>query len=144
MTLSDETRSAIERLVARFPEPRSALLPALKLAQGEVGYLPRETIAETADWWVYRTPQRSSWRPSTRCCTSSRARRRGWSCARSCRARCEGPRPSFADSRRRPTIDRQRVEIEAPANASERVIGRRWPESARIIARAWMARPSKT
>lgn len=49
MTLSDESRGAIERLVARFPERRSALLPALKLAQSEVGYLPRETIAETAE-----------------------------------------------------------------------------------------------
>jgi len=49
VTLSDATRSAIQRLVARFPEPRSALLPALKLAQGEVGYLPSETIAETAE-----------------------------------------------------------------------------------------------
>ncbi|MBV9322686.1 MAG: NAD(P)H-dependent oxidoreductase subunit E [Chloroflexi bacterium] len=49
MTLSDETRTAIERLVARFPERRSALLPALKLAQREAGYLPPETIAETAN-----------------------------------------------------------------------------------------------
>ena len=49
MTLSSETRGAIERLVGRFPERRSALLPALKIAQKEVGYLPRETIAETAD-----------------------------------------------------------------------------------------------
>jgi NADH-quinone oxidoreductase subunit E len=49
VTLSAETRTAIEHLVARFPERRSALLPALKLAQKEVGYLPRETIAETAD-----------------------------------------------------------------------------------------------
>jgi len=49
VTLSDETRTAIERLVARFPERRSALLPALKLAQREAGYLPPETIAETAN-----------------------------------------------------------------------------------------------
>jgi NADH-quinone oxidoreductase subunit E len=49
VTLSDETRGAIERLVARFPERRSALLPALKLAQQDAGYLAPETIAETAD-----------------------------------------------------------------------------------------------
>jgi NADH-quinone oxidoreductase subunit E len=49
VTLTSETRTAIERLVARFPERRSALLPALKIAQEEVGYLPAETIAETAD-----------------------------------------------------------------------------------------------
>lgn len=49
MSLSATTRSAIERLVAQFPERRSALLPALKVAQREVGWLPPETIAETAD-----------------------------------------------------------------------------------------------
>jgi len=49
MTLSVTARDEIERLAARFPERRSALLPALKLAQNDVGYLPREAIAETAD-----------------------------------------------------------------------------------------------
>jgi NADH-quinone oxidoreductase subunit E len=49
VSLSPTTRSAIERVVAQFPERRSALLPALKLAQREVGWLPPETIAETAD-----------------------------------------------------------------------------------------------
>jgi NADH-quinone oxidoreductase subunit E len=43
------TRSQIERLVETYPEPRTALLPALKLAQADVGYLPREAIAEAAD-----------------------------------------------------------------------------------------------
>src|SRR5438270_9697871 len=47
--LSDATRGQIERLVAQFPERRSALLPALKLAQKDVGYLPHEAIAEAAD-----------------------------------------------------------------------------------------------
>ena len=49
MSLSAGTRSEIERLVARFPEKRSALLPALKVAQREAGWLAPETIAETAD-----------------------------------------------------------------------------------------------
>ena len=49
MTLSAHARDAIEQLVLRFPERRSALLPALKLAQKDAGYLPPETIAETAD-----------------------------------------------------------------------------------------------
>jgi NADH-quinone oxidoreductase subunit E len=49
LSLSPGTRSEIERLVARFPERRSALLPALKLAQREAGWLPPETIAETAE-----------------------------------------------------------------------------------------------
>lgn len=49
MSLSAGTRTEIERLVARFPERRSALLPALKLAQRDAGWLPPEAIAEAAD-----------------------------------------------------------------------------------------------
>lgn len=49
MTLSEMARGEIERLVATFPERRSALLPALKAAQRDAGWLPREAIAETAD-----------------------------------------------------------------------------------------------
>lgn len=47
--LSETTRGEIERLVARFPQRRSALLPALKMAQQDTGWLPPEAIAETAD-----------------------------------------------------------------------------------------------
>ena len=47
--LSDRTRASIAALVALYPERRTALLPALKIAQTEVGYLPPEVIAETAD-----------------------------------------------------------------------------------------------
>jgi NADH-quinone oxidoreductase subunit E len=49
MTLSPETRAEIERLASLYPERRTALLPALKLAQADVGYLPPEAIAEAAD-----------------------------------------------------------------------------------------------
>jgi NADH-quinone oxidoreductase subunit E len=49
VTLSGTTRDEIQRLVSLYPERRTALLPALKLAQREAGWLPRETIAETAD-----------------------------------------------------------------------------------------------
>jgi len=49
LSLSGRTRDEIQALVARFPERRSALLPALKVAQREQGWLPPETIAETAD-----------------------------------------------------------------------------------------------
>jgi NADH-quinone oxidoreductase subunit E len=49
LSLSAGTRSEIEQLVARFPERRSALLPALKLAQRDAGWLPPEAIAEAAD-----------------------------------------------------------------------------------------------
>jgi NADH-quinone oxidoreductase subunit E len=47
--LSDSTRGEIARLVATFPERRSALLPALKVAQKDAGWLSRDAIAEAAD-----------------------------------------------------------------------------------------------
>jgi NADH-quinone oxidoreductase subunit E len=49
LILSARTRGEIEQLVGRFPERRSALLPALKLAQRDTGWLPPEAIAETAN-----------------------------------------------------------------------------------------------
>jgi NADH-quinone oxidoreductase subunit E len=49
VSLSDSTRAAILALVATYPERRTALLPALKLAQNDAGWLPPATIAETAD-----------------------------------------------------------------------------------------------
>ena len=49
MSLSEATRQSIQRLVGLYPERRTALLPALKVAQAEAGYLPPEVIAETAD-----------------------------------------------------------------------------------------------
>ncbi len=47
--LSESTQAAIRKLVDTYPERRTALLPALKLAQKEVGYLPPEAIGEAAD-----------------------------------------------------------------------------------------------
>ena len=49
MILAESTRQAIEHLAQLYPERRTALLPALKLAEADVGYLPPEAIAETAD-----------------------------------------------------------------------------------------------
>lgn len=46
--LSEKTRNAILELQKLYPEKRSALIPALHLAQAEVGYLPRETQNEVA------------------------------------------------------------------------------------------------
>ncbi len=48
MSLTAHTREEIEQLVGKFPERRSALLPALKLAQRDAGWLPEEAIAEAA------------------------------------------------------------------------------------------------
>ncbi len=47
--LSSETRERIQAEVTRYPRPRTALLPSLKLAQDEVGYLPPAVVAEVAD-----------------------------------------------------------------------------------------------
>jgi NADH-quinone oxidoreductase subunit E len=49
VTLSDAAQAAIRKLVETYPERRTALLPALKLAQEEVGFLPPEVIGEAAD-----------------------------------------------------------------------------------------------
>ena len=49
MSLSAPTRESIARLVSAYPERRTALLPALKLAQTDAGWLPPEAIAEAAD-----------------------------------------------------------------------------------------------
>ncbi len=49
MSLSPSTRQLIERLKEAFPERRSAILPALRAAQEEAGYLPPEIVQEVAD-----------------------------------------------------------------------------------------------
>jgi NADH-quinone oxidoreductase subunit E len=46
--LSEKTQKAILELQKLYPEKRSALIPALHLAQAEVGYLPLETQKEVA------------------------------------------------------------------------------------------------
>lgn len=48
MALMPATIAEIERIRAALPEPRSALLPALKAAQRERGWLPQETMADVA------------------------------------------------------------------------------------------------
>jgi len=47
--LSEPTQAAIRKLAETYPERRTALLPALKLAQSEIGYLPPDAIGEAAD-----------------------------------------------------------------------------------------------
>jgi NADH-quinone oxidoreductase subunit E len=47
--LSEATRSRITQLKGRYPHFRSALLPALYLAQEEQAYLSEDAMAEVAD-----------------------------------------------------------------------------------------------
>lgn len=46
--LKQQTIRLIQDLQKKYPEKRSALIPALHLAQAEKGYLPRETQDEVA------------------------------------------------------------------------------------------------
>lgn len=46
--LSEKTRQAILDLQKQYPVKRSALIPALHMAQAEAGYLPREVQNEVA------------------------------------------------------------------------------------------------
>lgn len=48
MALAPDTIAEIARIKAALPEARSALLPSLKVAQRELGWLPQETLAEVA------------------------------------------------------------------------------------------------
>ena len=46
--LSENTRQSILELQKKYPEKRSALIPALHMAQAEVGYLPLDVQSEVA------------------------------------------------------------------------------------------------
>ncbi len=46
--LSEATRQKIGELMTRYPQDRSALIPSLRLAQSEAGYLTLEVISEIA------------------------------------------------------------------------------------------------
>lgn len=49
MMLSDKIKNDILECQKLYPEKRSALIPALHMAQSEVGYLPQNIQAEVAD-----------------------------------------------------------------------------------------------
>jgi NADH-quinone oxidoreductase subunit E len=49
MPLSDDTRLRAKEIIARYPRPRSALLPMLHLVQAEEGYVSPEGIALCAE-----------------------------------------------------------------------------------------------
>lgn len=55
--LTDKTKQEILKLQALYPESRSALIPALHLAQAEVGYLPPEVQREVAELFQIATTE---------------------------------------------------------------------------------------
>jgi NADH-quinone oxidoreductase subunit E len=48
--LIDDVRATAERIVARYPQPRSALLPLLYLVQAQQGYVTREGMQEVGEF----------------------------------------------------------------------------------------------
>ena len=49
MVISRDTRAEIDREIAKYPERRGALLPALHLVQKQIGHIAPETAAEVAE-----------------------------------------------------------------------------------------------
>ena len=47
--LSDRVKTEIQKMMAKYPDARSAIMPALHLAQREVGWLPDEVLEEIGD-----------------------------------------------------------------------------------------------
>jgi NADH-quinone oxidoreductase subunit E len=47
--LSDDARTRIQEYVSKYPQARSALLPALHVAQNELGWLPKQAMEEVAE-----------------------------------------------------------------------------------------------
>jgi NADH-quinone oxidoreductase subunit E len=47
--LSDKTRDEIKEYIAKYPDKRSAIMPALHLAQREVGWLPDAALDDVAE-----------------------------------------------------------------------------------------------
>jgi NADH-quinone oxidoreductase subunit E len=47
--LSEKTLKQIQDLPARYPHPRSAVMPALDIAQGELGHLTPDAMTEVAE-----------------------------------------------------------------------------------------------
>lgn len=52
--LSDEARARIEREMAKYPQKRGALLPALHVVQEEAGWISPETAAAVAELFGIR------------------------------------------------------------------------------------------
>lgn len=54
MVIEEEVRAEIRELMARYPQKRGALLPALHRVQGEFGHIATETAGELAELFEIR------------------------------------------------------------------------------------------
>ena len=73
-----DMRAEIEAAATRYPDRRSAIMPALLIAQEAHGHLPGEVLEEVADILGVERIGSTSWRRSTRSSTPSR-----WACSTS-------------------------------------------------------------
>src|SRR5574340_1158481 len=55
--LSEKAKADIRALMARYPEKRSAIMPALHIAQREIGWLPDEALRELSEMLGYSTTE---------------------------------------------------------------------------------------
>lgn len=55
--LSEDARALAERIIAKYPTRRSALVPLLYLVQSEVGWVPRQGMREVAEILGLRTAE---------------------------------------------------------------------------------------
>ncbi len=58
--LSDKAKTEIKALMYKYPDKRSAIMPALHLAQAEIGWLPDEAIRQVADLMELTTTEVNS------------------------------------------------------------------------------------
>lgn len=58
--LSEKAKAEIKRLMERYPEKRSAIMPALHITQREVGWLPDQALFELSDLLGYSTTEINS------------------------------------------------------------------------------------
>ena len=58
--LSDNARSAIQALMNRYPDKRSAIMPALHLAQRECGWLSDEVVEDLSNLMGFSTTEINS------------------------------------------------------------------------------------
>ena len=55
--LSDGARTLASRIIAKYPTPRSAMIPLLYLVQSEVGWVPRQGMREVAELLGLKTAE---------------------------------------------------------------------------------------
>ena len=87
----DHVRAAIEALMAKYPDLRSAAIPAMKIVQREHGWLSPTAMEQAACVLRLRPRTWCAWRASTTCSSSPRRARPTSTSARTSAARSSAP-----------------------------------------------------